>query len=101
MLSTRFHGKVLLATGGGSGIAAATSRLFAAQGGRVAVLDLDGARAEAVASGLEGSAGIACDVAGETSVQHAVREAQERLSRIDCVLNAAGIVQFAPIEELS
>jgi NAD(P)-dependent dehydrogenase (short-subunit alcohol dehydrogenase family) len=101
MLSTRFHGKVLLATGGGSGIAAATSRLFAAQGGRVAVLDLDGTRAEAVASQLEGSAGIACDVADESSVQHAVQEAQKRLGRIDCVLNAAGIVQFAPIEELS
>lgn len=101
MASTRFRGKVLLATGGGSGLAAATSRLFAAQGGRVAVLDLDAARAEAVASELEGSVGIACDVASESSVQDTVREAAERLGRIDCVLNSAGIVQFAPIEELS
>ena len=100
-LSTRFHGKVLLATGGGSGIAAATSRRFAAEGGRVAVLDLDGGRAEAVASELDGSVGIACDVADESSVQDAVQETDERLGRIDCVLNAAGIVQFMPIEELS
>jgi 3-oxoacyl-[acyl-carrier protein] reductase len=100
-LSTRFHGKVLLATGAASGIAAATARQFAAEGGRVAVVDLDGGRAEAVASELEGSAGIACDVADESSVEDAVREVVERLGRIDCVLNAAGIVQFVPIEELT
>jgi NAD(P)-dependent dehydrogenase (short-subunit alcohol dehydrogenase family) len=101
MASTRFYGKVLLATGGGSGLAAATCRLFAAQGGRVAVLDLDGARAEAVAAELAGSVGIACDVADESSVGQAVGEAHDRLGRIDCVLNSAGIVQFAPIEEVT
>src|SRR6266849_6766223 len=101
MSSTSFRGKVLLDTGGGSGLAAATSRRFAAQGGSVAVLDRDAARAEAVASELEGSIGVACDVADESSVQQAVREAHERLGRIDCVLNAAGFVHFAPIEELA
>ena len=40
-----FEGKVLFATGGGSGIAAATARRFAAGGGRVAVVDLDPAKA--------------------------------------------------------
>lgn len=100
-MSTRFRGKVLLATGGGSGLAAATSRRFAAEGGRVAVVDLDGDRAEAVASELDGSVGIACDVADESSVRAAVGEVRERLGRIDCVLNAAGYVQFAPVEELS
>jgi NAD(P)-dependent dehydrogenase (short-subunit alcohol dehydrogenase family) len=100
-LSSRFQGRVLLATGAGSGIAEATARRFAAEGGRVAVLDLDSERAAAVASELEGSVGIACDVSDESSVEDAVREARERLSGIDCVLNAAGIVQFAPIEELS
>ena len=39
-----FDGKVLFATGGGSGIAAATARRFAAGGGRVAVVDLDAGR---------------------------------------------------------
>lgn len=100
-LSTRFEGKVLLATGGGSGLAAATARRFAAEGGRVAVLDLDGGRAESVASELDGSVGIACDVADESSVQAAVAEARERLGRLDCVLNAAGFVHFAPVEELA
>ena len=40
-------------------------------------------------------------MADESSVRDAVQETGKRLGRIDCVLNAAGIVQFAPIEELS
>jgi NAD(P)-dependent dehydrogenase (short-subunit alcohol dehydrogenase family) len=101
MADERFGGRVLLATGGGSGIAAATARRFAADGGRVAVVDLDRDRAAAVASELDGSCAIACDVADERSVQEAVHEAEQALGRIDCVLNAAGHVQFAPLEELA
>ena len=74
MSSATFRDKVLLATGGGSGLAAATARRFAAQGGRVAVLDLDRSRAEAVAAELDGSIGLACDVSDEASVQQAVGE---------------------------
>jgi NAD(P)-dependent dehydrogenase (short-subunit alcohol dehydrogenase family) len=97
----RFDGKVLLATGGGSGIGEATARRFAAEGGRVAIADLDAGRSEVVAAELEGSVGLACDVADESSVQQAVQETRERLGRIDCVLNSAGFVRFAPIEELT
>jgi 3-oxoacyl-[acyl-carrier protein] reductase len=97
----RFDGKVLFATGGGSGLAAATARRFAAEGGRVAVSDLDGAAAEVVASELKGSVGLACDVSDEESVQGAIAEARARLGRIDCVLNSAGFAQFAPIEQVS
>jgi NAD(P)-dependent dehydrogenase (short-subunit alcohol dehydrogenase family) len=97
----RFDGKVLFATGGGSGIGEATARRFAAEGGRVAIADLDGGRGEAVAAQLEGSIGLVCDVADEGSVQQAVRETRDRLGRIDCVLNSAGFVHFAPIEDLA
>jgi NAD(P)-dependent dehydrogenase (short-subunit alcohol dehydrogenase family) len=90
-----------LATGAGSGLAAATVRQFASEGGRVAVLDLDSASAETVASALDGSIGLACDVADEDAVKGAVRKAHERLGRIDCVVNAAGFAAFAPIEQLS
>ena len=101
MADERFTGKVLFATGGGSGIAAATARRFAAEGGRIAVVDLDGDRARGVAEELDGSCAIACDVADERSVQQAVDEAVQRLGRIDCVLNAAGHVHFAPLEQVS
>ena len=58
-MSNRFAGKVLLTTGGGSGLAAAVARRFAREGGRVAVLDIDGARARSVAAELQGSTGMA------------------------------------------
>jgi NAD(P)-dependent dehydrogenase (short-subunit alcohol dehydrogenase family) len=100
-MSNRFAGKVLLTTGGGSGLAAAVARSFAREGGRVAVLDIDGARAKAVAAELPGSIGLACDVASEEGVRDAVATAHRELGRIDCAFNAAGHADFGPIEEWS
>jgi NAD(P)-dependent dehydrogenase (short-subunit alcohol dehydrogenase family) len=100
-MAGRFEDKVLFATGAGSGLGAATARRFAAEGGRVAAVDLDGDRAAALASELGDAVGIACDVADEGSVRDAVDEARSQLGRIDCVLNCAGHVKFTPLEELS
>jgi 3-oxoacyl-[acyl-carrier protein] reductase len=100
-MSGRFEGKVLLATGAGSGLAAATARRFVAEGGRAAVVDLDASRATAVASELRDSAAFGCDVADEAQVGDVVRRAHAELGSIDCVFNAAGIADFGPIEEWS
>ena len=97
----RFKDKVLFATGAGSGLAAATAQRFTAEGGRVAVTDLDLDRARAVASTLDGAVAIACNAAEEASVQSAVAEAARALGRIDCLFNAAGHAIYLPIEELS
>ena len=96
-----FDDRVLFATGGGSGIAAATARRFAAGGGRVAIVDLDAAKAEEVAAGLDDAIGLGVDVADEASVQGAVTATYERFGHIDAVLNAAGHATFGPIEEWS
>ena len=58
-MAGRFDGKVLLTTGGGSGLAAAVARRFSRDGGRVAVLDMRGEAAHAVAAELPGSIGLA------------------------------------------
>jgi NAD(P)-dependent dehydrogenase (short-subunit alcohol dehydrogenase family) len=100
-MAGRFAGKVLFATGAGSGLGAATARQFAAEGGSVAAVDVDGGRAAAVASELGAAVGLVCDVADERSVRDAVAEARSKLGRIDCVLNCAGYVEFTPLEELS
>lgn len=97
--SNRFAGKVLLATGGGSGIAAATARRYVAEGGRAALLDRDLGRAQAVAAELPGTIALGVDVADEASVEAAIATASEQLGPIDHVLNAAGHAQFGPIEQ--
>jgi NAD(P)-dependent dehydrogenase (short-subunit alcohol dehydrogenase family) len=100
-VAERFAGRVLLATGAGSGLGAAVAACFSAEGGRVAVLDLDSGRAEATAAGLEGAIGLGCDVAEEASVRAAVSSAYERLRRIDGVVNAAGFAKFGPLEQFT
>jgi len=97
----RFEGKVLLATGAGSGIAAAAAERFSAEGGRVAVVDRDREAAAAVAKRLDGSIALAADVADEAAVSEAVATAHEELGRIDCVLNAAGHFESRPLTEWS
>jgi len=97
----RFQDKVLFATGGGSGIAAEVARRFTAEGGRVAVVDLDEVRAKAVAAEIEGAVALGCDVSEEESVERAVRSAADQLGGVDCVFNAGGHAEFGPIEEWS
>jgi 3-oxoacyl-[acyl-carrier protein] reductase len=96
---SRFTGKVLLATGAGSGIAEATARRFTAEGGRVAVLDVDAQHAAAVAAHLDGAIGLGVDVADEQAVADAVATTVARLGRIDCVLNAAGHHRAGPLPD--
>lgn len=97
----RFDRKVLFATGGGSGIGRAVARRFAAEGGCVAVADIDEERAAGVAAALPGSIGLGVDVSQELSVIQAVRRARDQFGRIDCVLNAAGYADLGPIDEWS
>ena len=92
---------MLLVTGAGSGIGAATARRFAEEGGRVAVADLDREAAERVVGELGSGVAVACDVSDEASVDAAVAAAREGLGRIDCVFNCAGFVRFTPLQELS
>lgn len=96
-----FKGKVLLATGAGSGLGEAVARRFAAGGGRVAVLDLDGAKAEALATELPGSIAVPCDVSDEDSVSAAVARAKDEYGGIHGVAAAAGYADNGPIEEWS
>lgn len=63
----RIEGQIALVTGGGSGLGAATARLLAERGARVAVLDFDKTRADAVAAGI-GGLGVQADVGSEAAV---------------------------------
>jgi NAD(P)-dependent dehydrogenase (short-subunit alcohol dehydrogenase family) len=97
----RFENKILLATGGASGLAAAVARRFTDEGGRVAVVDRDADRAEAVADTLDGAIALGCDVADEDAVAAVVAKAEQHFGSIDCVFNAAGHAEFGPVVEWS
>jgi NAD(P)-dependent dehydrogenase (short-subunit alcohol dehydrogenase family) len=95
----RFEGKVLIVTGGGSGLGAAVGHRF--EGGRVAVADRDEQRAHAVADKLDGAIALAVDVAAEDAVGRCVDTVAQHFGSIDCLFNAAGHAEFGPIEEWS
>ena len=92
-------GKVVLVTGGGRGIGAAIARALAAEGAHVAVADLDGAAAAAVAAELGGGAlGLSLDVTDRPAFTALLDEVERRLGPLDVVVNNAGIMPLGRFE---
>jgi len=85
-------------TGGGSGIGRATCRRFAAEGAAVAVVDLDGDTAAAVASEVGGKS-FAVDVRDADAVRSAFDAAASALGGLDTVFNNAGTGSMARLHE--
>lgn len=83
-------GQVALVTGAGQGIGEGIARRLHSAGARVAVFDLDPARAEAVAAELDGF-GIGGDVRSEADVNRVVEQTESRLGPISILVNNAGI----------
>ena len=103
----RLEGKAAFITGGGAGIGRATAILFAREGARVAVADINLAAAEETAH-LAGHGAIALktDVSDETSISAAIAATVEKFGRLDILHNNAGgstpqdnNVVDAPLEE--
>jgi NAD(P)-dependent dehydrogenase (short-subunit alcohol dehydrogenase family) len=87
-------------TGGGSGIGRATCRRMAAEGARVAVVDIDGASAEAVATEIDGVA-FTADVTDYDALAGAADAAAQRLGGLSIVFNNAGTSNLSRIHEWS
>lgn len=92
-----FAGKVVLVTGGGSGIGAATCRLLAAAGALVVVADCHAARARAVADPLPGSLAIEVDVTDAAACEAMVATIADRHGRLDGAFNNAGITEVTAL----
>lgn len=94
-MSGDFAGKVILVTGGGSGIGRATALAFGATGGTVVVSDVnadDGAKVAAEIAEAGGKAvAIACDVSSSSSVAALFADLKGRFPRLHVAFNNAGI----------
>ncbi len=94
-------GQVMIVTGGGGAIGAATARLFAANGAHVAVLDLDETAAEAAAKQAgNDSIGLACDVTNKDSVRAAFDAVIDAYGGADIVVSNAGAAWEGGIGEI-
>jgi NAD(P)-dependent dehydrogenase (short-subunit alcohol dehydrogenase family) len=93
------EGKKAVVTGGGSGIGRATCRRMAEEGARVAVFDVNGDAAEAVASEV-GGIGRAVDVGDVEAVEAAVDDAAAQMGGLSIIYNNAGTSAFNRLHEL-
>ncbi len=85
-------GKVVIVTGGASGIGEALCRRFAKEGAEaVYVVDMNGERAKAVAEAI-GGVGVGADVSKEAEITDVVRAAEKKFGRVDIVCSNAGIL---------
>ncbi len=96
-LSRSVAGKRVIVTGAASGMGRATAHLFADEGARVAVVDLDPERVLAVTDeirtvhGDDAAIDVVCDVADHDSLKALVARVVEAFGGIDVVVNNAGI----------
>lgn len=100
-MTTGLDGKVALVTGGASGIGAGIARVLAAAGTRVAVGDLDGDAAAAVAADLpEPGLGVRLDVTNRDSAGEAVTSIERALGAIEVLVNNAGVSSVTPFLDI-
>ena len=102
-LSRSVAGRVVLITGAASGMGRATAHLFADEGARVAVTDLDQGKVDVVVEEIHGvggeAAGWALDVADLGRIHEVVEAVQAALGDIDVLVNNAGIAIGATYEQ--
>jgi len=96
----RLAGRVALITGGAWGIGCAAAELFAREGAKVAIADIDEASGVALARDIGASAlFIRTDVTDEASVNAAVAAAERHFGKLDMLFNCAGgsVSEDAPV----
>ncbi len=99
----RFQQKVIIITGGGSGIGRATAEAFAREGADVVVADYDAESGQTVAKGIRDAGGSALfvqtDVSDSLQVQRMIAKTVEAFGRIDILFNNAAILAFGNVPE--
>lgn len=101
-----FASSVAIVTAAGQGIGETIARRFAQAGGRVAVVDIDEAKARRVAADITSSGGaalpLATDVTSSSDVAAMVRDVTARWNHVDVLINGAGgFDRLAPIIDIT
>lgn len=101
----RFTGKVMLVTGGASGLGAALCQMLSACGATVVVGDLNLDKAQTVVSLMDAAPGrshaIGFNVGDPVAAERAIDDTIDRFGRIDVLINNAGTDVTCPIDELA
>jgi 3-oxoacyl-[acyl-carrier protein] reductase len=101
ILSRSIAGKVALVTGAASGMGRATAYLFADEGAKVAVQDVNAAGVEAVVNEIADAGGIAAgfvaDLADAAAIPRLVDQVAAKFAALDILINNAGISRSVPV----
>ncbi len=101
----RFNSKVVLITGGASGLGEKTAKDFAKEGARVALFDFDKENGIRVESEIKDTGGeaifIECDVRKSPDVENSTKAVFDKYGPVDFLIHSAGILQDGMIHKLS
>jgi NAD(P)-dependent dehydrogenase (short-subunit alcohol dehydrogenase family) len=104
-MSPRLEGQTAWISGGASGIGAATARLFAAEGARVLIADVQVELGRRLETSLRASGGTSlfneCDVTREEQVRASLARAVDAFGGLHILVNCAGIVHVKPLHDYS
>lgn len=96
----RVENKVVLITGAASGLGAADARRLAEEGAKVVLTDVNEALGREVAATIPGALFLPHDVRDEQRWEQVIAETVAHFGRLDVLVNNAGVVQFADIEQI-
>lgn len=96
---TRVNNKVAIITGGASGLGLASARRLAREGAIVVMADINTEQGEAAAATIDGARFETLDVTQEQAWIDLIDQVVGAEGRLDVLLNAAGVVQLASIED--